>query len=393
MKTLPKVPISQHDFERLQDMARSVLEGARLTLPDGTAALCPDGEGRYRGVWLRDYCYAAEAAGDLVPAEQLLAVADLFLSHQQSDGSIPTRVMADGIPDFFEGPREEPIGSAPPTDNPQFLAKLVCAYVERTGDFRALRDRVDAVEQALASLPTDRHGLILIDPNLPRSSYGFTDCIAKTGNELFTSILRWEACRRLAETCRRWEMHEDAHYWYEQAEPLLPAIRGMFVPAWQMFAAATKDCHQIDVWGSAYACVLRAASSSQSNAVANWLRANLDRIYWRGYIRHLPAPDHWQRLLKPVPPDTYQNGGYWAVPTGWVAQTLATADPILARTIILQAIDEFEAAGIMEWIHPDTGRHCAGYVASVCNVLAAVIPSRRVAADAPRQSTPPEARK
>jgi len=378
MKTLPKVTVPVEIYERLKALTAEVVGSAQASFSDGVVYWCPDGERHYDGVWLRDLCYAAEGAGDLMPSEVLLALVDLFLSHQREDGTIPTRVMADGVPDYFEGPREAPIGSRPPADNPAFLAKLLVNYVERTGDWSALDQRLDAVAQAFDSVPHDRAGLVLIDPNAPSSGYGFTDCIAKTGKEFFSSLLRWEACRRLAEACRLAEMHEEAHEWYEKAEPLEGALAEFFDAEQGMFVAATVDCRQMDVWGSSYACVIGAITSKQRRAVTDWLAAYESRWGWHGHVRHLPRGEYWQRLLKPVAPDTYQNGGYWAVPTGWVAQVLFTRDKQAGRAVIAQVLEEFEQHGVMEWIHPDKGRHVAGYVASVCNVLGAVAPSRKL---------------
>lgn len=378
MKTLPKVTVSTQTHDRLRALAAQVLAGARGEFPDGTAYWRPDGEGRYDGVWLRDFCYAVEGAADLLPDDAILPVVDLFLRHQRDDGSIPTRVMADGLPDYLEGPREVPIGFGPPTDNPSFLAKTICAYVARTADWCALRDRLHALTLALDSVPRDRDGLVLIDPALPRPGYGFTDCIAKTGKELFSSLLTWEALRRLAETCRQWELHEEAHDWYERAEPLQAAVGEFYQPEWGMFMAATRDGRQIDIWGSAYACVLGATSSKQRGTVTAWLLGRPQAWGWHAHVRHLPAGEHWAKLLTPVEPETYQNGGYWAVATGWIAQVLFTQDRALARGIIEQVLAEFEQFGVMEWIHPERGRHTRSYVASVCNVLASVMPSRKL---------------
>ncbi len=380
MKTLPKLPLSTADHGRLMALVQPLVDAARVEMPDGTPLWCPDAAGHYRGAWLRDFCYLVEGASGLVSAGDVLRIIDLFLRHQAEDGSVPTRVMADGVPDFREGPREDPIGSGPPVDNPSFLAKLLCAYVDLSGDWQALVDRLDAVAQALDSLPIDRHGLVVIDQNLPRSGYGFTDCVSKTGKELFSSLLRWEALRRLAETCRRWELHDDAHFWYELAVPVHGALSQFYDPKRHLFMAASGDCRQADIWGSAYACVIGAATGGQVSEVAAWLRGNLDAWHWKGHVRHLPAGEYWERFLRPVQPDHYQNGGYWAVPTGWVAQVIAVEDTSLARRVVLEALEEFEQYGVMEWIHPEHGRHTPGYLASVCNVLGAVIPSRRVAA-------------
>jgi len=377
MKTLPKVPVHPDTWERLRALARALIDGCRTVLPDGTSIWCPDAQGNYRGVWLRDFCYAVEGLPDMFEPANVLAVTDLFLAHQLDDGTIPTRILADGVADYREGPRETPIGHGPPADNPQFLAKLLCTYVDVSGDWRALYERLDAVDRALRALPLDREHFVYIDPNLPRSAYGFTDCVAKTGRELFCSLLLREAYYRLAETCRRWELHEEAHYWYERGEAVGRVAAPFYVAGWRMFAAATTDCRQIDLWGSVYACVTLAASGSQREAVASFLREHYDRCFWRGHLRHLAAGEYWERMLVDVPPERYQNGGYWAVPAGWAAQVLATVDEALAARLLDELVTEFEQYGVHEWIHPEHGRHVKGYIASLANVVGAVRPISR----------------
>jgi hypothetical protein len=377
MKTLRKVPVHPDVYDRLRALAAETLRAAEFRLPDDTTVYRPDASGHYAGVWLRDFCYMVEGLGDLLDLALILPVADLFLRAQLRDGSLPTRIAADGVPEYREGPREAPIGAGPPTDNPQFMAKLLCAYAALTGDWQALLDRLPAVERAFDSLPTDRDGMIHIDANVPRSGYGFTDCVAKTGREFFSNLLLAEAACEVAETCRRFEQHDEAFAWYERSTKLGDWCGQFYVPGWRMFAAAKGDCRQIDVWGSAYACVTHAATGSQRDAVAGFLLDHYDACIWHGHVRHLPAGEYWERLLTPVAPDHYQNGGFWAVPSGWVAQTIATLDAGRAAALIADVVSEFETHGVHEWVHPDNGRHVSGYVASLACVLASLRPMSR----------------
>lgn len=377
MKTLQKIAVHPDVYNRLRELAAEVLERARITLPDGTVVLCPDGQHHYAGVWLRDFYYAVEGLGDLIDPAMVLPVADLFFAAQLEDGTLPTRVMADGVADYQEGSREAPLGSGPPTDNPQFMAKLLCAHAAATGDWQGLVDRLPKLERAFDSLPVDRDGLIHIDPNSPRSGYGFTDCVAKTGRVLFSNLLLAEACREVAETCRRFEQHEDAFSWYERSARLGDWTGQFYASNWRMFLAARNDCKQIDLWGSAYAAVTHLATGSQRDAVADYLIEHYDRCVWGGHVRHVPAGQEWQRLLQPVDAETYQNGGYWAVATGWVARTMATLLPERGAQMIADAVGEFEDHGVHEWIHPEHGRHVNDYVASIACVLASVRPISR----------------
>ncbi len=47
---------------------------------------------------------------------------------------------------------------------------------------------------------------------------------------------------------------------------------------------------------------------------------------------------YWQRMLAPVPPETYQNGAYWAVPVGWAAQTMSLEHPAEAEALVQEVL-------------------------------------------------------
>ena len=68
----------------------------------------------------------------------------------------------------------------------------------------------------------------------------------------------------------------------------------------------------------------------------------------------------WDRAC---PPDTYQNGGYWATPTGWFVHALALVDADKARQTVVDLVGDFARRGICEWVHGETTR-LPGYVAS-----------------------------
>lgn len=376
---LPSVKISPQEYEVLSDLAQQCLQDCRAEAHDGTVIFRPDGSGHYDAMWTRDFCYMVEGAGQLMDPAEVLAATDYLLAGQREDGAIPDRRQADGLSVYYAGPVDRPLGDGCPTDNPQFMVKLVAAYLAQTGDVRAFLDRREALYRAMDSVPLSYDGLVVIDPNRPHSSYGFTDCIAKTGNVFFSTVLYWEVCQVLGRSCARAEYHDEAHEWYERAELTSRRIGDLWDEEFGLFRAASEDCRQLDLWGSAYACVVRAASKSQARRVADYFVSLRDECILHGHLRHLPVGEYWKRLLIEVPRDTYQNGAFWATPSGWLAKTISLADEDAARRLISDLITEFTEHGIHEWIS-EKERRLPGYVASIANVLGAVQPSKKLGA-------------
>ncbi len=372
IKHLPPVVIASDDYRFLQDTCRRLLAGARHVGTNGTPLYFPDTSGAYCACWTRDFCYAVEYAGHLLPPEEILAGIDLLLAGQREDGVVPDRVRADGTPVYFAGPEDQPLGEAPPADNPCFLVKLLDAYYLLTGDARAWLERLPSLLEAMQTVPLSPDGLVFVDPNRPGPAWGFADAVAQTGKVLFASLLYWEACRRLALRLQELEDHEEARLWFDAAERTLKVLPELQDGHTALYWAASQDCRQYDLWGSAYAAVLRIASKRESRMIGEFFRDNATLALYRGHVRHLPRGEHWQRLLGEVPPENYQNGAYWAVPTGWVAQTVALVDLPAAEAIVKEALDVWREGEVYECISPYAAPRGPGYVASAVNLLGAV---------------------
>ena len=374
LKQLPPVAVDREDYEFVGAASRRLLAEARVVAADGTALYFRDTGGKYGACWTRDFCYMVEGAGPLLPAAEVLGVIDYLLAGQREDGVMPDRVRADGVPVYLAGPEDQPLGLGPPVDNAQFLVKLLDAYYVLTGDALAFLERGAALFRALESVPLNVEGLVEVDPNRPHPGYGFTDMVAKTGEELFCSVLYWEAARRLARRLQELEEHEDARIWYEAAELAINHIPELYDEDSRMYWAASEGCRQHDLWGTMYAVVMRVTSKTRSRAFAEFLRENRELVFYRGHVRHLLRGEYWRRLLAPVERDRYQNGAYWAVASGWAAQTVALVDPELARGLVHEVVDLWREEDVYECISPDGDRNGPGYVASATNLLGAIRP-------------------
>jgi hypothetical protein len=206
-------------------------------------------------------------------------------------------------------------------------------------------------------------GLVHIQPGngQDRCPYGFTDTIGKQGDVLFCSLLYVQASRRLAEMLRAAGQAEAAKAWDQRAATLSEAIRGTF---WDgtvgLFRAATVQCREPDIWGSAFAVYLKVASEEQSRRIGTYFRDHYAEICQRGQIRHLPGGVYWERGCKR---DTYQNGAYWGTPTGWFVHALAPVDAKLARQTVVDLVQDFRERGVCEWVIGDRTQ-LPNYVAS-----------------------------
>ena len=136
-----------------------------------------------------------------------------------------------------------------------------------------------------------------------------------------------------------------------------------------LFRAATIRCREHHIWGSAFAVYLGVADSRQSIAIAKYFRDNYSQIVQRGQIRHLPGGIYWEACS--AARDTYQNGAYWATPTGWFVYTLDLVDPKLADQTIIDLVNDFKTNGACEWVFGEKHR-LPNYLASPSLPLAGI---------------------
>ena len=113
------------------------------------------------------------------------------------------------------------------------------------------------------------------------------------------------------------------------------------------FRAATVQCREHDIWGSAFAVYLEVADARQSKRISTYFKAHFGESVQHGQIRHLPGGVYWEEGCAL---DTYQNGAFWATPTGWFVYALDLTDPILADRTVFDMVRHFQKFGACEWI-------------------------------------------
>lgn len=352
----------------LETAARRELAGCRVAAHDGTVLYTPDGVGSYGALWTRDFSYMVENAGDLLDPHEVRAAILCLLRGQRADGCIPDRVQADGRPVYSAGAPDAPLGE-PPTDNGQFMVNLVYDAVRLTGDLELAREHLQALRRGLEYVPRSERGLVYIAPGERRSPYGFTDTVAKTGELLFSSLLDWDACRKMADLCAR--CGADASPYPQRAERIAAALEVLWDEDVGAYRAASVDCCQVDIWGSAYAVYVGFAQARRRERLLEFLRDRYADYVYRGQVRHLLRGEYWVKLLAPIEPETYQNGAYWATASGWVIYALAQVDPPLARRMTRDLIADFQQHGFYECVNAGY-RKLEHYVASAVNPLGAL---------------------
>ncbi|MEM1507860.1 MAG: hypothetical protein QW145_04405 [Candidatus Bathyarchaeia archaeon] len=339
--------------------AKRLVNKSIIRALDGTTLFRPDGGGQYNAFWTRDFCYMLEGLRGYIPHEDAVQAYFFIVNRQRDDGGIPDRVEPNGRPVY------QVLGSKPPTDNPQFAVKIVWEIWRSYNDITPFTYTSHMLEKALNSLPmSERANLIWIDPDNPHSSYGFTDTVAKTGEELFSSLLLYEAHIKMADLYRAVNRLREAETHMEKAS----GIREDLERLWSgkgYFYAASQDCRQPDVWGSAYSVWIGAVDDSRALEISHWLRGHLDKIVKWGQIRHLPEPHIWEKTLIEVKPGTYQNGAYWGTASGWVAYAVSLTDHQLARQIIVDLAQFCRSEGkVWECVNTNY-RKCPDYVATL----------------------------
>jgi len=249
-------------------------------------------------------------------------------------------------------------------DGSQFTVNVAWVTWQHTRDMDLLNHVLPVLCKTMEAVPRNPvTGLVHIAPGdgQERCPYGFTDTVGKQGDVLFCSLLYIQASRRLADLLRAAGQVDAAEQQDKEAERLSAAVRSTF---WDqetgLFRAATDRCREPDIWGSAFAVYLKVAGRTQARLVGAYFRNHYAEICQRGQIRHLPGGVYWEHGCKR---DTYQNGAFWATPTGWFIHALAPLDPELARQAVVDLVQDFRERGVCEWVIGDRTR-LPNYVAS-----------------------------
>lgn len=362
-------------IEYLKEAVSRELQGCQLRSADGLSLFTPDGMGNYPALWTRDFAYMVEYAGELMDPEQMRCCLCCTLDHaRQSDGWIPDRVDTTGAAIYSAGNPELPCGEPNLDDGPfaVMIAYFLLKYLDQATGKQFMEQYAAALYRGLTCIPRGEGGLVDNPTEKSHSPYGFTDCICKTGLLMKESLLYWRGCRMLSELLTRYQMKPDwAEELSRQADSIENSLEKTFGEPNGMLLAATKDCRQIDVWGSCYALAIGfPLTESRKASIVDWLLKNRDEILQDGQLRHTAPGEFWEKCLLPVPEGEYQNGAYWATATGWYAQAVWNTSPETGKKVLEDVVRYFQEYGIYECVNGDY-RKLPHYVVSATNVYGA----------------------
>lgn len=353
----------QHEY--LAGEAARLIRQCRTDAGEGTPIYRTEAGGNYYGqMYVRDFAYMVEGFPTAFRPEDVKKAYLCFIRQQRSDGVMPEAVRPDGTAWYLSH------GNAPCTDNAQFMVKLAHEYYTATKDISLFAETSSALVKGLHSLP--RHptsGLMWIDPDKPHAAYGFTDSIAKTGEVFFSSMLYWEALNKLSSLFRIAGETRQAQQCEKEASGIRNALQIFWAAEDGLFRAASQDCNQPDIWGSAYAAYIGLATPEQARRTSEFFVSNYRKVTKRGQVRHIIEGTSWERVnetktSETTRPGNFQNGAYWGMPVGWVSYVLGLTNPGLAVQIYEEMIADYRTNGIYECINDGYCR-CPDYVASV----------------------------
>ena len=361
--------------------------GYTLRVPGGT-------QNYYPAFWVRDA--AMMLGADLVSSDEIEGWIRVVAGTQPGkDGltfphsltippySIPDHITLGGQACWFPGAYADQgtgsFGYLPPADDAYYFIQMIWDHSRLTGFPSLMRMSMktgwgdhplsEIAANAFTSVAADPETGLVTCSELPgkgRVDWGFCDSITKSGACLMPSLLRWQAANRLAAMFDRLGEQSKAAHYRATAQFMSANMAPTFYRAISkdegMLLSATGLGKKDDVWSAAFAVAIGALPKRIETNVARHLLklTQSGEITADGQIRHIPKSGafggYWEHAFSAR--DTYQNGGYWATPTGWLVVALkkvnrSASDKLLQDYIAYVRQNRANGAPF-EWINPLT---------------------------------------
>lgn len=283
----------------LRPAARRIVRGGSREAKDGVRIFTPDATGGYGAFWVRDWSYQVEGCPNVFTREEIREGYLFLAAAQRADGCMPDRVCADGHGVYSPGGEANPLSKNGSVDQSPFMVIVCHQYWQLHNDLAPFRQTADALEKAMRFTPRNRaNGLVtIVDAALFRP-YSFLDTIPLEGDQQFSSVLFWDASRKLAAMFDAAGQTSHGEPWRQEAERIKASLGSLWDDELGMFVAASEKWRQPSVWGSLFAVYSGLATPRQRDRIARYCLDNYDLIVKRGQVRHLPKGTFWGR---PVP--------------------------------------------------------------------------------------------
>ena len=373
--------LSEADLQFLESLTRAVVDSSRI-LPGqqvskefggnntGGTLIRPGGRTSYPSFWIRDYAMSLESGFISLQEQKHMLLLTASTQNDQTiitDGGsmIPIGAIADhiriddGKPVYFPGTYNfleqgnKTFGMFPPYCDQFFFIHMAYEYVRSSKDLNMLNQLVngqkliDRLILAFKVVPVKMNNpLVYTTDDFRGVDFGFRDVISMTGSLAFPSILKYRAAIQLSVLLTNLKRRDEALEFAKIGSELKSAIPDTFLDNRGMLNASTKKSKQPDVWSTVLAIDFGILDGEQAKQTGAYLRD----AYMEGYlakngnIRHILIPDDyndstaWESSL--ADKGSYQNGGYWGTPIGWVCAAIARADVEAARKLAAEYIHE-----------------------------------------------------
>ena len=85
-------------LQYMKDLAHRLVRGCTKITPSGVTLFTPDGVASYDALWLRDFAYMVEYAGDTITDSEIEGCVRFAIGGRRpEDGWMPDRIYADGL--------------------------------------------------------------------------------------------------------------------------------------------------------------------------------------------------------------------------------------------------------------------------------------------------------
>lgn len=347
----------------------------------------------YPAFWIRDA--AMMLGADLVPAGEVEGWVRVVASTQPGpEGlrfdhglwippySIPDHITLGGQACWFPGAYADQgvgnYGFLPPADDAFFFIQMVHEHFRLTRKPALFLSPVktawgehplsEVSAMAFDSVAADpATGLVVCDPapGKTRVDWGFCDSIVKTGSCLMPSLLRWQAARRLADLFDSAGKRDMAKSCRVMASVIQRSVTSTFykkLPGGEgMLLSATGLGRKDDVWASAFAVWLGVLPRNIESSVARHLLSlyKAGGTVVEGQVRQIPPSGEFGVSWEKAPAaGSYQNGGFWATPAGWLAAAIRKVDRAASERLVSELVAHIRAnrakGAPFEWINPST---------------------------------------